>query len=346
MFDNRNLLVRAGVCVLALNLWTVGAAAQPQPSLPGAAAITAAARQGSQADISLALVSAISKNPNETQRLVAFSVAQAPHHKNALVTSAVNAFPAFEDRIRQAATGKAPTRNDPRTISTTASEIVAKDEASSSSAIWKGEIELGGSRATGNTETEKINAAAKINVINGPWDTTASAGYDFAKDSGDINAQRLRAGINAKYRYTDRAFAYGLIDYDDDRFSGFTYEITQSAGLGYRLIDTKDWEVEVSAGPALRISEIKSTGEQDVEPGARGDASIIWRISDNAKFTNTTAVTWGQERMITENTTALTMKIIGELSGRLSHNLRYNSEAPVGTESTDTLTKASLVYGF
>ena len=346
MLDNRNLLVRAGVCALALNLWAIDATAQPKPSLPGAETITAAARQGSREDISLALVSAIAKHPNETQRLVAFAVAQAPQHKDAIVTAAANAFPAFDDRIRKAASGKAVSNNAPRTVSVTRSNTTTPDKTPSTDMVWKGEIELGGSRATGNTETEKINAAAKINLISGPWDTTASAGYDFAKDSGDINAQRLRAGINTKYRYTDRAFAYGLIDYDDDRFSGFTYEITQSAGLGYRLIDTKDWEVEVSAGPALRISEIKSTGEQDVEPGARSDASIIWRISDNAQFSNTTSVTWGQERMITENTTALTMKIIGELSGRLSHNLRYNSEAPVGTESTDTLTKASLVYGF
>ena len=357
MFKKRNLLVRSGFCALLLAVTTMNpqtAVAQPTPGLPGAAAITAAARTDSPADLNLALVQAIAANPRRVDDLVAFATAQAPGHLDSMVSAASAAFPAFAPRIRSAAIGTSGA--NPRPASAMASASAPGQSAAINAAAipaaapdegkWSGEIDVGGSRATGNTENEQVNAALRVGYESGPWDSSANISYDFAKDSGEINTQRLRVGGNTKYRFTDRFFAYGLIDYDDDRFSGFNYELTQSGGLGYRPIHTDDWEVEVSAGPALRISERKDTGEQDIEPGARGDLKIAWNITEGSSLTNTSSVTWGQERMMMENTTALTMKVIGQLSGRLSYNIRHNTDVPQGTDGTDTLTKASLVYAF
>ena len=358
MFKKRNLLVRSGFCALLLALTAAesrSATAQPTPGLPGAAAITAAARADSAADMNLALVQAIAANPRRVDDLVAFATAQAPSHRDSMVSAASAAFPAFAPRIRSAAMGTGGSGAGAAPVTATASapgQVAAVNAAALPTAAaadkgkWSGEIDVGGSRATGNTESEQVNAALRVGYQSGPWDSTANVSYDFAKDSGEINTQRLRVGGNTKYRFTDRFFAYGLIDYDDDRFSGFNYELTQSGGLGYRPIHTDDWEVEVSAGPALRISERKDTGEQDVEPGVRGDLRIAWNITEDSSLTNTSSVTWGQERMMMENTTALTMKVIGQLSGRLSYNIRHNTDVPQGTEGTDTLTKASLVYAF
>ena len=43
---------------------------------------------------------------------------------------------------------------------------------------------------------------------------------------------------------------------------------------------------------------------------------------------------------------AVTSKLIGNLSGRASFNVRYNSNPPDDIRSTDTLSKLSLVYEF
>lgn len=355
MFKKRNLLVRSGFCALLLAVTTANpqnAVAQPTPGLPGAAAITAAARTDSPADLNLALVQAIAANPRRVDDLVAFATAQAPGHRDSMLSAASAAFPAFAPRIRSAATGSGGSGTHAASATASAPGQSAAINAAVLPAAapgegkWRGEIDVGGSRATGNTENEQVNAALRVGYESGPWDSSANVSYDFAKDSGEINTQRLRVGGNTKYRFTDRFFAYGLIDYDDDRFSGFNYELTQSGGLGYRPIHTDDWELEVSVGPALRISERKDTGEQDIEPGARGDLKIAWNITQDSSLTNTSSVTWGQERMMMENTTALTMKVIGQLSGRLSYNIRHNTDVPQGTDGTDTLTKASLVYAF
>jgi putative salt-induced outer membrane protein len=45
-------------------------------------------------------------------------------------------------------------------------------------------------------------------------------------------------------------------------------------------------------------------------------------------------------------TTAVNAKLIGPLSASLSYNIQYESQPPVGSVSTDTTTRASVVYSF
>lgn len=45
-------------------------------------------------------------------------------------------------------------------------------------------------------------------------------------------------------------------------------------------------------------------------------------------------------------TTSVNAKLIGPLSAALSYNVQYESMPPVGSLSTDTTSRASLVYSF
>ncbi len=43
---------------------------------------------------------------------------------------------------------------------------------------------------------------------------------------------------------------------------------------------------------------------------------------------------------------ALNAKLFGPLSAALSYNVQYESEPPQGRRTTDTITRASVVYSF
>ena len=47
-----------------------------------------------------------------------------------------------------------------------------------------------------------------------------------------------------------------------------------------------------------------------------------------------------------EDTVAVTSKLIGNLAGRASFNVRFNTDPPADIKGTDTLTKLSIVYEF
>ncbi|MEP3767796.1 MAG: DUF481 domain-containing protein, partial [Marinomonas sp.] len=46
------------------------------------------------------------------------------------------------------------------------------------------------------------------------------------------------------------------------------------------------------------------------------------------------------------STTALDAKLLGSLSARLSYTVEHETNPPIGRIKTDTLSRATLVYGF
>jgi putative salt-induced outer membrane protein len=96
--------------------------------------------------------------------------------------------------------------------------------------------------------------------------------------------------------------------------------------------------------PALSALPIVSSNENKLL--IRGSADFEYVITNTLSMTNAFIVTWDSNRTKLENTTAITSELIGDLSTRLSLNIRYNTEPPLLTQKTDTLTKVSLVYGF
>ena len=148
------------------------------------------------------------------------------------------------------------------------------------------------------------------------------------------------------YDMTDRVFVFGLANYTDDRFSGFDFETLSSAGLGIRIFQGDPVAWEVTAGPSLRYAEFSDSGKTETAPGARLTNDISWQVSESALLANETEVLWDRERVTLENDASLKLRIVEKLSGKLSLNTRYRSNVPEDTKSTDTTTRASIVYDF
>lgn len=87
-------------------------------------------------------------------------------------------------------------------------------------------------------------------------------------------------------------------------------------------------------------------GDDEKELFARLSSNFRHELSDNARITNDAVVTYDEVRTRAEDTIAVTSKLIGNLAGRASFNVRFNSHPPAGIKSTDTLTKLSLLYEF
>ena len=71
-----------------------------------------------------------------------------------------------------------------------------------------------------------------------------------------------------------------------------------------------------------------------------------YNINDNVTLSNDTDIVYAEVSTQLENTLALTATLYEKFSVRFSYDVRHETEAPVGTEDTDTATRISLVYGF
>ncbi len=300
--------------------------------------IVSADQAGDDAQIRAIVTAAIAKRPETVRAIVREALRLAPNHQVDVVAGAAAAFPAFEREIAAAAKSGSPVSvEETENASLTAPSAVE----------WTGEAELGGSRATGNSDNERVDATLKVENKIDRWGNEFDLSFNFAREDRETSAQKFRTRWQTNYDLTDRVYAFGVLLYEDDKFSGFDYEITEGAGLGWRVFDEETLAWSLEAGPGGRHSKEEESGKVENEAVGRFRSKFFWKLSDSAELTNDTTFTFSAARLVSADTIALTTTIIGPLLGRLSLEVTHDSNPPdEETEKLNTLTKASLVYRF
>ncbi|WP_417621456.1 DUF481 domain-containing protein [Parasphingorhabdus sp.] len=224
---------------------------------------------------------------------------------------------------------------------------------------WKGQGELGGFRSTGNTRNLGLGGGVKLVKDAVKWRLNVQARADYERNSGKTTRDQLSATIEPNYKFDKKLYAYGLAQFERDRFQGFSARYTLSGGLGYELVKTKDVRLAIKAGPAIRITNFSAGDSKSSLAGLVG-IDFDWKISDSLKFsqdaggtyasdaqgfTSTVAVISSDNTSLTA-TSALDAKLLGSLSARFSYAIEHETNPPAGRIKTDTISRASLVYDF
>jgi len=226
----------------------------------------------------------------------------------------------------------------------------AEEEAAKS--LWKASAELGYVATSGNSETESLNAKASVSTDREKWrhkgEVTALKGSSTDQVTGvdETTAQKYTLMGQSDYKLEGKNFLFGVINYENDEFSGFDYRVTEAIGYGRRVIDDTDLIVDLEIGPGARQSKVTSTGKTESEGLVRAAAKVDWTISKTSKFGEVLTVDAGEDVTITKSVTSLSSQIEGNLSMKLTFTYTNTSEVPVGVDENDTETAITLVYNF
>lgn len=234
-----------------------------------------------------------------------------------------------------------------------AAEYAAKAEAARQAKLaeqsylegWSGQGEAGVGFTNGNSDTTSAVATISLKKDGIRLRHNVSALADYQRNNGVTTREKYLLGYKLDYKFNDRMYAWGLGQWDRDRFGGFSRRLTESAGVGYRVImsDVQTWDVE--AGVALQ--QIKFTnGKSDNQVGGRLASFYGIQLSDNLKFTNDTIAIIGSTNTSLSDIAALTAKLSGALSARVAFGWQRESNPPAGKKKVDTFTRATLVYDF
>ena len=210
---------------------------------------------------------------------------------------------------------------------------------------WKGEAELGLVNTSGNTKTDNVNLKAKIAKEQGKWRHLAAVAALRTSDDTGTTAQRFELKGQSDYKYSEHEYLFGLANYEDDRFSGYDYRVSEAVGYGRRVLAQSDMTLDLEVGPGARQSKL-DTGSSDSEFIVRGAAKYAWSITKTSNFTEDLNVEAGKDTTISKSVTALSSKINGDLAMRISYTIRQASSVPPDIEKTDTETAVTLVYSY
>jgi putative salt-induced outer membrane protein len=233
---------------------------------------------------------------------------------------------------------------------------VALLAASSAHADWTGKGEAGLVIASGNTDTKTANVKLALANEIDKWKHQFGAAALYASSDPDgTTAQRWEASAQSDYNYSARDFWFGAARYEDDRFSGFEYQATLSAGYGRKFIDTDVTKFTGTAGVGYKFFETKDVfdevtgaliepGDSDSEAVFRGTLDFDHKVTATTSLLDKFIVEAGSNNTFLQNDIALQVKMTNVLALAVGYSVRHNTDPPAGFEKTDTLTTINLVY--
>lgn len=220
---------------------------------------------------------------------------------------------------------------------------------------WGGRGQIGAFQSSGNSDNVGVTLALSLDRKGIDWEHRLRGTVDYQRSNGLTSREQYLAAYEPRYQIDKSLFAYGLAQYESDRFQGFSSRYSLSGGLGYKLIDSPAAQLSLKAGPALRRVDFLD-GTSDTSWGALAGVDFDWQIARQIKLTqdaNLVADGGGAATIIVDSnntsvlaTTGLEAKVSDGLTTRLSYTVDYDSNPPLGAVSTDTLTRFTLVYGF
>jgi putative salt-induced outer membrane protein len=226
-----------------------------------------------------------------------------------------------------------------------------EDDKSAEKSPWTSSVELGFIRTTGNTETQNIAGKADVVYEVDKWRHTGHAeGYGSEAENqttgeNEVSAERYQLLGKSDYKFTERDYAYGLINLQKDRFSGFEYDHIVSLGYGRKAIKQDNMELDLEIGPGERFFKVDG-GDADEEAVLRLAAKYWWQITASSKFTQLLSTNIGEDITSSESITGIQANINKTLALKFTYTVRHKSKVPVDNEKTDTEAAMTLVYNF
>lgn len=327
-------------------------------------ALAGAAERGDTVSIRAIVIAAIVIKPGETTEIVKDVYRLAPDIAGEVIAAAADNLPDLSDRMLEAAKTitspkEAAVSAPPGDVRQTPPPAPPKEEESPHGR-WSGETVLGGSYRNALEKSLTANAEFSVEQEIDKWTNSLGIIFDYGRTNGDTHTHLFEAEGKSKRTLSEDYYGYGLLRYEDDRFDGFKYRITEGVGVGYAIFDDENLEWSVEGGPSLRQSRVDANDGWGNELLGRLASILDWHISDTASLSNTTSFLFTKDsieitsraynrlrdKSETTNTTALNMDVIGNLGARLSYEIHYVSEPPEGAQKNESIARFALVHSF
>lgn len=201
---------------------------------------------------------------------------------------------------------------------------------------------------TGNTETTDVGLSLKLQHEAGEWSQAGEFVADYGETDSVETRNRLFAAGQLNRIFDERLSAYGRLTWERDEFSGFENRYFLGLGVAWKAIDEEALKWTLEGGPGYKVDEVRATtlaaATTEESLGVRAGSKVDYAFNDAVSLSNATEVVYAQTSTQISNVVALTANLWGNLSARVSLDVRHDTDPLPGFESTDTATKFSLVY--
>ena len=195
------------------------------------------------------------------------------------------------------------------------------------------------------TKTKTTNIKAKANTETEKWRHILTYELLNSSDQGITTADRYAISGQSNYKLDKINFFFVMLNYEEDKFSGYDYRIVEVIGYGRRVVENPVLKLDLEIGPGARQSKLDSRDAEN-ETMVRGAGKLNWKISETSTFTEELSIDAGEDSTVTKSVSALSAQVNGSLATKITYTIKNTSDVPPGVKKTDTETAVTLVYNF
>lgn len=235
---------------------------------------------------------------------------------------------------------------------TTPLTYAADNDLDSNASNWSGSAELGVVSTSGNSDTDNLNGAINFTQETVQWRTDYSLSSLYSSSDSETTAERYTGSVQANYKFDTQQFWYVRGAYEKDRFSGYRSKGSTSTGYGNRFWQQADGSfLEASFGVGYRdfaIDRDSVDGESDRGSFVRLAGTYENHFTPTSLFRQelNSEISTSGGNTVNESISSIQASIVDNLAMKLSYKVKYTSDVPSDTDTTDTETTASVLYSF
>jgi putative salt-induced outer membrane protein len=232
-------------------------------------------------------------------------------------------------------------------------EAAAEPEAESEEpqSPWSARISLGYLASNGNADSTSSTAEFELGYDISRWHHLLSGGGFGSSEDNETTAENYNLGWKSSYDYSEFNYAFGSVDWNKNRFSGYPEQTFALVGYGRRVLNGETFILNLEAGVGYSKQEKvidDLTGATEDEDGGVGrlGGDFTWNFSDSGAFEQTLYASVASANTYWESVSRLRADLIGRLALGLSYTIQANSDVAPGIKKTDTFTAITLDYSY
>jgi putative salt-induced outer membrane protein len=214
---------------------------------------------------------------------------------------------------------------------------------------WHGDAGAGLALTSGNSDTQTYNLSALLVYDPQRRNTVKMDGFFLkSKAQGEDTANKASFGARDEFKL-GRAFLFGEVRYQRDRFKRLDSLITPMVGLGYKLVNDKRLALDVDAGLGLAFETLEGR-DRTTDGALHAGQALAWQISANSKLIQAANALWKMDDFA-DAFYHLELGLASSINSRLELKVAAladvkNKPADPTIQKTDKALLASLVFKF
>ena len=190
-----------------------------------------------------------------------------------------------------------------------------------------------------------MNGKLEVNYQQGKWHHLGSVQGIYTAENGVTTGENYTVHGKSEYTIHTYDYLFGDLRYSSDRFSGYPQRISESTGVGWRLLHGPTQTLDVETGIGAQQSKL-SDGTRQHDAIVHLAGKYLWNFSKTASFSQSVLVESGVSNTHIESVTAVQSRLYSHVGLKLSETVKHNTRVLPGLKKTDIYTAVSLVYNF